>query len=71
MPADAIYYFTQAHIARALDKEQLANKAKIFGLNGEVFDDVNLALKDAVNKASADDLIIVCGSIFLVAEVVR
>jgi dihydrofolate synthase/folylpolyglutamate synthase len=71
LPADAIYYFTQAHIARALDKEQLANKAKIFGLRGEVFDDVNLALKNALKKASRDDLIIVCGSIFLVAEVKR
>jgi dihydrofolate synthase / folylpolyglutamate synthase len=71
LPTNAIYYFTQANIARALDKEQLANKAKTFDLKGEVFDDVNLALKNALTKASADDLIIVCGSIFLVAEVVR
>ena len=71
LPADAIYYFTQAHIARALDKKQLANKAKIFGLKGEVFGDVNLALENALNKTSGDDLIIVCGSIFLVAEVDR
>jgi dihydrofolate synthase/folylpolyglutamate synthase len=71
LPTNAIYYFTQAHIARALDKEHLAVKAKTFGLKGEVFDDVNLALKNTLSKASADDLIIVCGSIFLVAEVVR
>jgi dihydrofolate synthase / folylpolyglutamate synthase len=71
LPTNAIYYFTQAHIARALDKEQLAVKAKAFGLKGEIFDDVNLALKNALSKASADDLIIVCGSIFLVAEVDR
>jgi dihydrofolate synthase/folylpolyglutamate synthase len=71
LPTDAIYYFTQAHIARALDKKQLATKAKTFGLKGNVFDDVNLALKNALEKASADDLIIVCGSIFLVAEVKR
>jgi dihydrofolate synthase/folylpolyglutamate synthase len=71
LPTDASYYFTQAHIARALDKEQLANKAKTFGLEGNVFDDVNLALKNALEKASPNDLIIVCGSIFLVAEVVR
>ena len=71
LPIDAIYYFTQAQIPRALDKEQLAGKAKTFGLNGEVFDDVNHALKNALDKASVNDLIIVCGSIFLVAEVNR
>ena len=71
LPTDATYYFTQAHIARALDKKQLAIKAKIFDLKGEIFDDVNLALQEALNKASADDLIMVCGSIFLVSEVKR
>jgi folylpolyglutamate synthase/dihydropteroate synthase len=30
---------------------------------------VNLALKAARDRAKADDLILVCGSIFLVAEV--
>lgn len=71
LPNTANYYFTQAHIPRALDKEQLASKAKAFGLEGAVFENVNLALKNALDTSSANDLIIVCGSIFLVAEVVH
>lgn len=69
LPKNASYYFTQAHIPRALDKERLQAQAQSFGLAGCVFDDVNLALKNALSNASPKDLIIVCGSIFLVAEV--
>lgn len=68
---NAAYYFTQAHIPRALDKEQLQSEAKRCGLEGSAFDDVNLALKNALDNASPDELIIICGSIFLVAEVDR
>ena len=44
-------------------------KAKAFKLNGESFDDVNEAIKAAKLHAAAGDIIIVCGSVFLVAEV--
>ena len=71
LPKKASYYFTQAHIPRALDKELLKAKANSYGLTGNVFDDVNLALQNALANASANDLVIVCGSIFLVAEVQR
>ena len=69
LPANATYYFTQAHIPRALDASLLQSKAQSFYLNGITFEDVNDALQKAINHASKDDLIIVCGSIFLVAEV--
>ena len=36
---------------------------------GESFDDVNDAIKAAKRNAAADDIIIVYGSVFLVAEV--
>jgi dihydrofolate synthase/folylpolyglutamate synthase len=49
----------------------LQQQAKVFGLEGPIFEDVNLALKNALEQASGNDLIIVCGSIFLVAEVKR
>ena len=71
LPKKASYYFTQAHIPRALDKKLLQEQASMFGLKGNAFDDVNLALQNALANASADDLVIVCGSIFLVAEVNR
>lgn len=69
LPKEATYYFTQAHIPRALPAVALQQKAAAFSLKGSFFDNVNTALQEAVHKAAADDLIIVCGSIFLVAEV--
>jgi dihydrofolate synthase/folylpolyglutamate synthase len=69
LPKNAVYYFTQAHIPRALDKHQLQTQAQAFHLSGMVFENVNLALKRAFDSASPNDIVIVCGSIFLVAEV--
>jgi dihydrofolate synthase/folylpolyglutamate synthase len=71
LPKKANYYFTHAHIPRAMNANQLQQQAKVFGLEGTVFEDVNLALKNTLEQASGNDLIIVCGSIFLVAEVKR
>ena len=69
LPKKANYYFTQAHIPRALDKQQLQAEAQKFDLIGHVHENVNLALQNALTKAASDDLIVVCGSIFLIAEV--
>lgn len=69
LPRNARYYFTQAQIPRALPAEELKEKAANFSLTGKVYRDVNEALHEALHNVSTDDLIIVCGSIFLVAEV--
>ncbi len=69
LPKEASYYFTNAQIPRALPAEQLKAKAETAGLAGETYNEVNLALKTAMGKASANDLIIVCGSVFVVGEV--
>lgn len=69
LPKDAIYYFTQAQIPRALDKHQLQIEANVYGLEGITFSNVSTALSKALDLASSEDIIIVCGSIFLVAEV--
>ena len=69
LPTSALYYFTEAHIPRALDADVLTQQAAELGLAGTAFKDVNTALDMALNRASKDDLIVVCGSIFLVAEV--
>ena len=71
LPKNALYYFTQSHIPRALPVKELAEQAAAVGLNGNAFDDVNIALKDAIKNANHHDLILVIGSIFLVAEVDR
>src|SRR5688572_1774358 len=70
-PTTALYYFTKAHIPRALNTDELKQKADAFGLKGKIYPDVNTALKEAKDKAAKNDLIIVCGSVFLVAEVER
>ncbi|MDP4262944.1 MAG: folylpolyglutamate synthase/dihydrofolate synthase family protein [Bacteroidota bacterium] len=69
LPKTAYYYFTQAAIPRALDAESLLQKAGKHGLEGKKYPDVNTALKEAKAKAGKDDLIIVCGSVYLVGEV--
>ena len=71
LPPKAKYYFTQAHIPRALNKEELQLKAMLFKLHGDIYHDVNTALQAAKENAAINDLIVVCGSIFLVAEVDR
>jgi dihydrofolate synthase/folylpolyglutamate synthase len=69
LPKDAVYYFSNAHIERAMPHTVLLEKAKIFELTGESFDDVNKAIDAAKQMAGSDDIIIVCGSVFLISEV--
>ncbi|MBC7948537.1 MAG: bifunctional folylpolyglutamate synthase/dihydrofolate synthase [Chitinophagaceae bacterium] len=69
LPKTAHYYFTQAAIPRALDAESLREKAAHFHLSGKNYKDVNTALADAKAKAGRGDLVVVCGSVFLVGEV--
>ena len=70
LPKYATYYFTKAQIPRALNEETLLNEAKIFELSGSSFATVNEALKAAKNKAHKEDLILVCGSVFVVGEII-
>ncbi|MFY7965426.1 MAG: bifunctional folylpolyglutamate synthase/dihydrofolate synthase [Chitinophagaceae bacterium] len=69
LPKTATYYFTKAQIERALQEEALQALANKYSLKGSVFVDVNIALQDAKNRAIDTDLILVCGSVFLVGEV--
>ena len=69
LPKDAAYYFTNAHIPRALDAKELQAKAAAFNLTGEFYDDVNKAIEAAKQNAAAIDVIIICGSVYLVGEV--
>lgn len=69
LPKYALYYFTQANIPRALNAESLRLKAQSLGLEGKTFLNVNEALANAKQHAKSSDLIVVCGSVFLVGEV--
>ncbi len=69
LPRQASYYFTKARIPRAMPEEQLAAKAASLGLTGNHYPDVNTALKTALVHAGKEDLVLVCGSVFVVGEV--
>jgi len=69
LPKEAEYYFVQADIPRALPKEELQLKASEFILKGRCYPNVHSGLQAAQEKSDANDLIIVTGSIFTVAEI--
>jgi dihydrofolate synthase/folylpolyglutamate synthase len=47
---------------------ELAARAKTFGHNGHAYPNIDEALDAALQEAAADDLILVCGSVFLAGE---
>jgi dihydrofolate synthase / folylpolyglutamate synthase len=69
LPREANYYFTRAQIPRALPQEELAAQAAAAGLKGHSYTTVPEALQAAKAAAKPKDLIVVCGSVFVVAEV--
>lgn len=71
LPKQAKYYFTRAAIPRALEETQLKTQAEEYDLVGEAYANVNEALLASLNDSHVDDLILVCGSIFVVGEVKR
>jgi dihydrofolate synthase/folylpolyglutamate synthase len=69
-PSTARYYFAKANIPRGLDAYELQQAAAAQGLKGKSYSSVKNALKAARRKAAPTDLILVIGSIFVVAEVI-
>lgn len=67
-PKDGEYYFCQPGNLRALNAIDLQQKASNIGLKGNVYPDVNEALKAAILESSPDDTIYVGGSTFVVAD---
>ncbi|MBL7796971.1 MAG: bifunctional folylpolyglutamate synthase/dihydrofolate synthase [Saprospiraceae bacterium] len=69
-PPGARYYFAKADIPRGLEATLLREKAASAGLHGRAYSSVKNALRAARRAAAPDDLVVVTGSIFVVAEVV-
>ena len=69
LPKNAIYYFCEANITRALPKEKLLTLANQYDLKGQQYPSVKAALLSAQKNAHTKDLIFVGGSTFVVAEV--
>ncbi|MEM6643408.1 MAG: folylpolyglutamate synthase/dihydrofolate synthase family protein [Bacteroidota bacterium] len=69
IPERAICYWTQSKIPRALPAAELQLLAKNQMLHGEVFENVNDAIESARQEAQIDDIVLVTGSTFVVAEI--
>jgi dihydrofolate synthase/folylpolyglutamate synthase len=70
-PRGTRYYFAKANIPRGLEATVLKEKAAAYGLHGRAYKSVAQALKAAKRAARPEDLILVIGSIFVVAEVIK
>ncbi len=69
-PKDAKYYFAKADIPRGKNKTVLKNEASSYGLLGKEYISVRKALAAAKQSAHKNDLVLVTGSIYTVAEVI-
>lgn len=69
LPSQATYFFCQAHIPRAMEAKKVQHIAASLGIQGKIILDVNEAITEAKKEAHPDDLIVVGGSTFVVAEV--
>ena len=69
LPQDAHYIFCESHNPRSLKASNLLSIAQKNGLMGTVIEDVNEAIGFAKNKMNQDDLILITGSTYLIAEI--
>lgn len=83
MPKNAVYYFTKPSVERGLDEKELAKQAAAFGLVGDTYSSVSLAVEAACsdstrlvseaelqqsNDTNLSDFIFIGGSNFVVAD---
>lgn len=68
LPRDAVYYFTQASVKRALPADEMQRMAAVHGLNGRAFSSVQEAYRQALSESDKEDFIFVGGSTFVVAD---
>ena len=66
--SELIWYFTQPSVPRALPVSDLKAAAEAIGIHGEAYGQVGEAVTAARQAAQPDDLVLVTGSIFLVAD---
>jgi dihydrofolate synthase/folylpolyglutamate synthase len=69
LPKKAVYYFCKANLPRAMDATVLKNMAAANKLTGDSYTSVKQAYQAALKNAGKADLVLVAGSVFVVAEV--
>jgi len=70
LPKTASYYFCKPNIPRGLEVRALEQYAVGHQLTGTSYDSCMAAYEAALESATEKDLIVVCGSIFVVAELI-
>lgn len=70
LPKNASYYFCAAQIPRAMKAENLQLQASIHNLIGNHYKSVINALSDAKKISQSKDLILIAGSVYVIAEVI-
>lgn len=70
LPKNAIYYFCQAQNSRAMQAELLMHMANDAGLQGYAYTSVKSAYQIALAESNPEDLLIIAGSTFVVAEII-
>ena len=68
LPASHKLYMTQAHHPRATPSAELQDMAQVLGRQAPALGTVEEALRCALDEAGEDDLVLVTGSLFVVAE---
>ena len=71
LPKDAIYYFCQPDIKRALSVEKVFEYSKKISLSGYRFNSVKNAYLESVKNADKKDLIFIGGSNFVVSDLFK
>jgi dihydrofolate synthase / folylpolyglutamate synthase len=67
-PEDAVYYFCNAALPRALPAAELKAMADKYELQGSAYDSVASAVSAAVAAMTEDDALLITGSFFIVGE---
>ena len=68
LPKAARYTFAEPSVFRKLPAELLAARLRAEGLQGDIVQDVNAALAKALAAAKPEDVVLITGSTFLVAD---
>ena len=69
LPRRATYYFCAAKVSRAMDAHKLQQEALKYGLKGDVWPSPRQAINEIILNGDQDDVGLVLGSIYLIAEI--
>ncbi len=68
LPARAVYYFVRLSVPRTMSETELSLRAAGAGIIGKAYIGINDAYDDALRIATKEDLVVITGSNFLVAD---